>query len=97
MLFFVYRSIVTMLIMLFTVMIELTAARGVVAVLANYGVIGLSTYSTNLLTLLVDRRRHGLCDLHRRPLSRSTTRRRRSGSRFYTMFRGTAHVISARG
>ena len=34
-------------------MIELTASRGVVAVLANSGVIGLSTYSTNLLTLLV--------------------------------------------
>ena len=34
-------------------MIELTASRGVVAVLANAGIIGLSTYSTNLLTLLV--------------------------------------------
>ena len=32
--------------------VELAAARGVVAALANSGVIGLSTYSTNLLTLL---------------------------------------------
>src|SRR5262249_4948646 len=53
MLFSVYRSVVTVFLVLFTVMIELTAARGVVALLANSGIIGLSTYSTNLLTLLV--------------------------------------------
>ena len=52
MLLFVYRSLVTMLIVLLTVAIELAAARGVVAVLAHAGVIGLSTYATNLLTLL---------------------------------------------
>lgn len=39
MLLVVYRSLVTMLIMLVTVLIELAAARGVVAVLANSGVI----------------------------------------------------------
>ena len=42
-----------MFLVIFTVMIELAAARGVVAVLANAGIIELSTYSTNLLTLLV--------------------------------------------
>src|SRR4029079_9661585 len=42
-----------LLLVIFTVMIELTASRGVVAVLANAGIIELSTYSTNLLTLLV--------------------------------------------
>ncbi|MEN4446711.1 MMPL family transporter [Mycobacterium sp. SM3041] len=52
MLLFVYRSLVTMLIVLLTVAVELMAARGVVAVLAHAGVIGLSTYATNLLTLL---------------------------------------------
>jgi len=52
MLLFVYRSLATMLIVLATVAIELAAARGVVAVLAHAGVIGLSTYATNLLTLL---------------------------------------------
>ncbi len=45
------RSSATVLVLL-TVLIELTAARGVVAMLANFGIIGLSTYSTNLLTLL---------------------------------------------
>ena len=53
MLLFVYRSLVTMILVLVTVLIELAAARGIVAFLANSGIIGLSTYSTNLLTLLV--------------------------------------------
>ena len=52
MLLVVYRSIVTMILMLMTVMVELSAARGVVATLANSGIISLSTYTTNLLTLL---------------------------------------------
>jgi RND superfamily putative drug exporter len=53
MLLFVYRSITTMLIMLVTVAVELAAARGTVAVLAHSGLIGLSTYSTNLLLLAI--------------------------------------------
>lgn len=52
MLLVVYRSFVTMILMLMTVMVELSAARGVVAFLANSGIISLSTYTTNLLTLL---------------------------------------------
>lgn len=53
MLFSLYRRVTTVIMVIFTVMIELTASRGVVAVLANAGIIELSTYSTNLLTLLV--------------------------------------------
>ena len=53
MLLIVYRSPVTMILALVTVLIEMAAARGIVAFLANVGLIGLSTYSTNLLTLLV--------------------------------------------
>ena len=53
MLFSLYRRFTTVMLVIFTVMIELTASRGVVAVLANAGIIELSTYSTNLLTLLV--------------------------------------------
>ena len=53
MLFSLYRRLTTVFLVIFTVMIELTASRGVVAVLANAGIIELSTYSTNLLTLLV--------------------------------------------
>ena len=53
MLLIVYRSLVTMILALVTVLVEMSAARGIVAFLANAGVIGLSTYSTNILTLLV--------------------------------------------
>ncbi|MGB9225900.1 RND family transporter [Mycobacterium sp.] len=53
MLISIYRRVSTAALVLFTVMVELTASRGVVAVLANAGIIQLSTYSTNLLTLLV--------------------------------------------
>ena len=53
MLLIVYRSFVTMILALVTVLIEMSAARGIVSFLANSGVIGLSTYSTNILTLLV--------------------------------------------
>ncbi|HEY5150985.1 MAG TPA: MMPL family transporter, partial [Mycobacterium sp.] len=53
MLLIVYRSVVTMILALVTVLVEMSAARGVVSFLANSGFIGLSTYSTNILTLLV--------------------------------------------
>jgi RND superfamily putative drug exporter len=52
MLLFVYRSVSTVFIVLFIVMVEVAAARGVVAFLGNYGIIGLSTFANNLLVLL---------------------------------------------
>jgi len=48
----VYRSITTTLLVLGVVLIEMSAARGRVAALGNMGVLGLSTFSTNLLTSL---------------------------------------------
>jgi RND superfamily putative drug exporter len=97
MLLITYRSPVTMILALITVLIEMSAARGIVSFLANVGVIGLSTYSTNILTLLViaagtdymifllgryhERRNEGM-DLE---------------AAFYDMYRGTAHVILGSG
>lgn len=52
MLLLVYRSIVTVLIVLLTVVLELAVARGVVAFLGYHHVIELSTFAVNLLTLL---------------------------------------------
>src|SRR6202007_2255429 len=52
MLVFVYRSVSTVFIVLSIVMVEVAAARGVVAFLGNYGIIGLSTFANNLLVLL---------------------------------------------
>jgi len=52
MLLLVYRSIVTTLIQLFLTGIALSSARGVVAVLGNHNVFGLTTFASNILTML---------------------------------------------
>ncbi|MFO7165571.1 MAG: RND family transporter [Mycolicibacterium hassiacum] len=49
MLLFLYRSVLVVIILLFTVAIELQVARGVVAWLALQGWVGLTTYVVNLL------------------------------------------------
>ncbi len=97
MLFFVYRSVATVVVVLLTVMIELTAARGVVAVLANAGIIGLSTYSTNLLTLLVIAAGtdYAIFVLGRYHEARHQGQDRQTA--FYTMYSGTAHIVLGSG
>jgi putative drug exporter of the RND superfamily len=97
MLLIVYRSISTMLLMLLTVLVELAAARGAVAALANYGIIGLSTYSTNLLTLLAIAAGtdYAIFIVGRYQEARATGSDREAA--YYTMFRGTVHVIVGSG
>ncbi|CKL78744.1 transporter [Mycobacterium tuberculosis] len=97
MLLFVYRSVVTMVLVLITVLIELAAARGIVAFLGNAGVIGLSTYSTNLLTLLVIAAGtdYAIFVLGRYHEARYAAQDRETA--FYTMYRGTAHVVLGSG
>jgi putative drug exporter of the RND superfamily len=97
MLLIVYRSISSVLIVLVTVLVELTAARGVVAALANSGLIGLSTYSTNLLTLLAIAAGtdYSIFVVGRYHEARSAGEDREAA--YYTMFRGTVHVIAGSG
>ncbi len=97
MLLVVYRSLVTMILVLLTVLVELAAARGVVAFLANSGIIGLSTYSTNLLTLLAIAAGtdYAIFIVGRYHEARSAGEEREAA--FYTMFRGTVHVIVGSG
>jgi RND superfamily putative drug exporter len=97
MLLVVYRSLVTMILVLATVLIELSAARGIVAFLANSGIIGLSTYSTNLLTLLVIAAGtdYAIFVLGRYHEARQAQQDRQSA--FYTMYHGTAHVVLGSG
>ncbi|MGL6235818.1 MAG: RND family transporter [Segniliparus sp.] len=52
MLLVIYRSIFTTLLVFLTVILELSAARGVVAFLGHTHIIGLSTFATNLLVAL---------------------------------------------
>ncbi len=86
-----------MILALVTVLIEMSAARGIVAFLANAGVIGLSTYSTNILTLLVIA---AGTDYMIFLLGRYHERRNEGVDReaaFYDMYRGTSHVILGSG
>ena len=97
MLFVIYRRLTTVFLVIFTVMIELTASRGVVAVLANAGIIELSTYSTNLLTLLVIAAGtdYAIFILGRFHEARHAGLDRVSA--FNTMYHGTAHIILGSG
>ena len=52
MLLLVYRSVITVLLLLVMVGIELAAARGIVAFLGHNNILVLSTFATNLLTSL---------------------------------------------
>ncbi|WP_059014472.1 MMPL family transporter [Mycobacterium sp. M26] len=97
MLLFVYRSFLTMLIVLVTVAIELMAARGIVAFLAHTGAIGLSTYATNLLTLLAIAAGtdYAIFVVGRYQEARSNGMDRISA--YHDMYRGTVHVIVGSG
>ncbi|OBF22693.1 hypothetical protein A5725_10700 [Mycobacterium kubicae] len=97
MLLFVYRSLFTMLLVLITVLIEMSAARGIVAFLGNAGVIGLSTYATNLLTLLVIAAGtdYAIFLVGRYQEARGVGEDRETA--YHTMFRGTAHIVLGSG
>ncbi|MEB3021022.1 MMPL/RND family transporter [[Mycobacterium] crassicus] len=97
MLLWLYRRVTTAILVIFMVMIELTASRGVVAVLANAGIIKLSTYSTNLLTLLVIAAGtdYAIFILGRFHEARYAGQDRVAA--FNTMYRGTAHIILGSG
>lgn len=97
MLFSLYRRFTTVIMVIFTVMMELTASRGVVASLANAGIIELSTYSTNLLTLLVIAAGtdYAIFILGRFHEARYAGQDRVAA--YNTMYRGTSHIILGSG
>ncbi len=96
-LFIVYRSVVTVTLVLLMVMLEVAAARGVVAALGHYDLIGLSTFSVNLLTMLgiAAGTDYAIFVLGRYHEARTAGEDRATA--FYTMYRGTAHVILGSG
>ncbi|MFG1929030.1 RND family transporter [Mycobacterium sp. NPDC048908] len=97
MLLLVYRSIVTVLLVLVMMFIELSAARGIVAALAYYDLIGLSTFAVNLLTTLAIAAStdYAIFLLGRYHEARNNGEDRVTA--FYTMYHGTAHVILGSG
>lgn len=93
----VYRSIVAVATTIVLVLLELAAARGIVAFLGYHGVIGLSTFAVNLLTLLAIAAAtdYVIFLLGRYHEARQAGEDRETA--FYTMYRGTSHVILGSG
>ena len=97
MLLIVYRSVVTMILVMVMVFMELGAARGAVAFLANAEIIGLSTFAVNLLTLMVIAAGtdYAIFAIGRYQEARGDKEDREDA--YYTMFHGTAHVVLGSG
>jgi RND superfamily putative drug exporter len=97
MLLLVYRSIVTLVLVLVMVVLELAAARGVVAFLGFHHIIGLSTFATNLLVMLAIAAAtdYAIFLIGRYQEARGAGEDRESA--YYTMFQGTAHVVLGSG
>jgi putative drug exporter of the RND superfamily len=93
----VYRSITTTLLVLGVVLIEMSAARGVVAALGNMGLLGLSTFSTNLLTSLAIAAGtdYAIFLIGRYQEARQAGQEREDA--YYTAFHGVGHVILGSG
>ena len=97
MLLVVYRSLFTTVFMLFTIGIELEAAKGAIAVLGNNNILGLSTFAVNLLIVLAIAAStdYVIFWVGRYQEGRSRGLDRKAA--YYNMFAGTAHVIVGSG
>ncbi|OBK81194.1 MMPL family transporter [Mycobacterium sp. 1164985.4] len=97
MLLLVYRSIITVLLTLVMVVLQLSAARGVVAFLGYHEIIGLSTFATNLLVTLAIAAGtdYAIFLTGRYQEARGLGEDRETA--YYTMFHGTAHVVLGSG
>ncbi|MGJ6126741.1 MMPL family transporter [Mycolicibacterium sp. Y3] len=97
MLLLVYRSVGTALIVLVMVFVELSAARGVVALLAYQGLIGLTTFVTNLLVTLAIAAAtdYAIFLVGRYQEARSAGADPEAA--YFQMFSGTAHIVVASG
>jgi putative drug exporter of the RND superfamily len=97
MLLLVYRSVVTVLLTLTMVVLELAAARGMVAFLGYHKIILLSTFATNLLVTLAIAAAtdYAIFLIGRYQEARANGESREDA--YYTMFGGTAHVVLGSG
>ncbi len=97
MLLFVYRSVITVVLLLAMVGIQVQAARGVVAFLGDHQILGLSTFAVNLLVSLgiavgTD---YGIFFIGRYHEARQAGEDRETA--FYTTYRSVAKVVAASG
>ncbi|BBZ01783.1 transporter [Mycolicibacterium chitae] len=93
----VYRSLVTVILLLLMVGFELGAARGVVAVLGHYEILGLSTFAVNMLVFLciAAGTDYGIFFFGRYLESRQAGQDRETS--YYSMYHGVAPVVLASG
>jgi putative drug exporter of the RND superfamily len=97
MLLFFYRSIVTVLLVLTMLVLGLSATRGVVAFLGYYDLIGLSTFATQLLVTLAIAATTDYAIFLIGRYQEARTIGEDPEAAYYTMFRGTAHVVLGSG
>jgi putative drug exporter of the RND superfamily len=97
MLLLVYRSVITVILLLAMVGIELAAVRGIVAFLGHHEIIGLSTFATNILVSLAIAAGtdYGIFFIGRYHEARQAGEDRETA--YYTTYRGVAHVVLASG
>lgn len=97
MLLFIYRSLTTVIALLFIVGVELIVARGGVALLGYSGAIGLSTFAVTLITALTIAAGtdYGIFVFGRYQEARQAGEDQETA--YHTMYRGIAHVILATG
>ena len=96
-LLFVYRSIITVVLLLLMVGIELQAARGIVAFLGQHQIINLSTFAVNLLVSLgiAAGTDYGIFFIGRYQEARQDGEDREAA--YYTTYHGVAKVVLASG
>ncbi|OBA76593.1 hypothetical protein A5641_20620 [Mycobacterium sp. 1554424.7] len=93
----VYRSVVTVILLLLVVGIELMVARGIVAFIGYHGIIGLSTLAVNLLVSLVIAAGtdYGIFFIGRYQEARQAGADRETA--YYTTYHGVTKVVVASG
>ncbi len=97
MLLLVYRSVITVILLLLMVGIELQVARGIVAFLGDHGVIGLTTFAINLLVSIgiAAGTDYGIFFFGRYHEARQAGEDRETA--YYTTYHGVAKIVLASG
>jgi putative drug exporter of the RND superfamily len=97
MLLLVYRSVITVILLLLMVGIELQVARGIVAFLGEHQIVGLTTFAVNLLVSIgiAAGTDYGIFFIGRYQEARQAGEDRETA--YYTTYRGVAKVVLASG
>jgi RND superfamily putative drug exporter len=93
----VYRSVITVILLLLMVGIELQVARGIVAFLGDHGIVGLTTYAISLLVSvgIAAGTDYGIFFTGRYQEARQAGEDRETA--YYTTYRGVGKVVFASG